>query len=53
MNELLDYAGADGLIPQTQSLSYLKQKAIRKAKREYEEKELREYVMAVVENTIK
>lgn len=52
MNELLDYAGADGLIPKTQSLSYLEQKAIKKAKREHEEKEFRKYVMAVIKNTI-
>ena len=53
MNELLDYAGADGLIPETQSLSYLQQKAIKKARRRYEEKEFREFVMAVVGNAIK
>lgn len=51
MSELEQYAGADGLIPKTQSLSYLEQKAIKKAKREHEEKEFRKYVMAVIKNT--
>lgn len=51
MNELLDYAGAYGLIPKTQSLSYLEQKAIEKARRRYKEKEFRKFVMAVIKNT--